>query len=108
MQTNKLQLLIFLRRGNKLIATKLQAGFSGVWFPSQAREFSFPQKPPDRPSNSPCLPSFARRYSDQGMDLAVYLHLVSKLRISGTIFLLSLHALMAWAAKTFTIILIER
>jgi hypothetical protein len=43
-----------------------------------------------------------RRKSDQGMDLTVHLHLVSKFRISGAISLLSLYALVTSAAKTLT------
>ena len=55
-----------------------------------------------------CRQVFARRKSDQGMDLTVHLHLVSKFRISGAISLLSLYALMALTAKTLNFTFVER
>jgi hypothetical protein len=89
--------------------TLLQTGHSEVWFPAQIRYFSFFKNLQIGPGTHPaCRHVFARRESGQGMDLTVHLHQVSKFRISGAISLLSLYALMAWAAKTLNFTFEER
>jgi hypothetical protein len=58
---------------------------------------------PSRPAPGPNQPPvksvsdlYPGEYSDRGVNLATYLHLVLRLRISGAIRLLPLYAFMAW------------
>jgi len=73
MQTNKLQLLIFLRRRrNKLRVTLLQAGILRFGFLHRQDIFIFFKKLQTGLGTHPAFRhAFARRKSDQGIDLTV-------------------------------------
>jgi hypothetical protein len=81
------------------IATTLRAGCSGVRISVEARDFFF-SKTSSHLFNGHRSP-FPGGQCDRHLKLTAYLHLVSKLRMSGAIPLLPLYACMVSAGKTW-------
>jgi hypothetical protein len=87
------------------IATRLQAAQYGVRIPVRTRELSVLKRVQTGPEACPAFNSMNTRILPRGKAarariLTIYIHLVSRLRMSGAKPLLHLYSFMPWTRKT--------